>query len=199
MYSTDAVLTGDFDAKVKGLRANVDLGHCTYVQCWHRAEDEHSAFWRIYGHRGVAVQTSISNLQEQNFWKTCSLRGEDVVYADTWAEAEQKGLRVPQGITPNRSAMRRKRPAFSWETEWRIFHTPSTAKYGVLDGRLPAHEYEIARNEWHSKWPEHEEIAIDDVSWISQVIVAPASPQWVFESVACIAKRHGIECVPSAI
>jgi hypothetical protein len=32
LYTIGAVLSEDFDAKVKGLRANVDLGYCTYVQ-----------------------------------------------------------------------------------------------------------------------------------------------------------------------
>lgn len=199
LYTRDVALSEDLDAKAKGLRANVDLGYCTYVHCWHRAEHEHSAFWRIYGHRGVAVRACISTLREQTFWRNCSLRGEDIVYADTWAEAEEKGLSVPQGITPNRSAMQRKRRAFSWEDEWRIFYSPPTAKYGVIEGRLPPNEYEIARSAWHAKWPEYEEVGIDAVQWISRVVIAPASPRWVLESIESITKRHSLECVASAI
>src|SRR5437016_4241774 len=115
LYARDPNLGGDLDAQLRGIRANEDLSHCTYVQCWHRASEEHSAFWQIYGDRGVALLTKISTLRAQSFWTALPLSGEDIVYADTWAEAEQEGLAVPSGITPNRGAMRRKRRAFSWK------------------------------------------------------------------------------------
>jgi hypothetical protein len=199
LYARDPVLGGDITARLQGMRANEDLSYCTYIQCWHRATREHSAFWRIYGDRGVAVRSRISSLRAQALWKSFSLRAEDIVYADTWAEAEAKGLAVPQGITPNRSSMRRKRRAFSWEKEWRIFYSPPTARYGALDATMPRDKYEIARREWQIKWPEYEEISIDSVKWISKLIIAPASPRWVFESICSIAKRHNVDCEPSRI
>jgi len=199
LYVRDRILQGDSLTKARGIRANADLKYCTYVQCWHRAIREHTAFWGIYGHRGVAVQSKISLLKQQSFWRQLSLTGEDVVYADTWAEAEQKGLRVPEGIMPNRGAMRRKRRAFSWEKEWRIFYKPPTSKHGVLDVRLPPNESEIARKEWRSKWGEYEELVIDSVEWISRVIIAPGAPEWVMKSISSIAERHDLPCKLSQI
>jgi len=199
LYARDRILQGDSRAKAQGIRANADLRHCTYVQCWHQATREHTAFWSIYGHRGVAVRTRISSLKQQTFWRQLSLNGEGVVYADTWAEAEQKGLRVPEGITPNRGAMLRKRRAFSWEKEWRIFYKPPTTRHGVLDARLPANEYEIARKEWRAKWSQYEELEIESVEWISRVIVAPGAPKWVLESISSIATRHDVPCELSNI
>src|SRR5437899_6593730 len=58
LYELDPYLQGDSEARLRGLRANMDLQHCTYVQCWHKATGEHSAFWRIYAHRGVALQSA---------------------------------------------------------------------------------------------------------------------------------------------
>lgn len=199
VYISDPVLGGDAEARLQGTRANEDLGYCTYVQCWHRARGEHSAFWRIYGNRGVAICSRINNLGAQGFWQGSSLGADDIVYADTWAEAEAKGLVVPQGITPNRISMRRKRRAFSWEKEWRIFKSPPTARYGTLDVGLPQEEYEIARQAWQMKWPLYEEISIDSIEWITKVIVAPASPKWVLESISVMAKRHNLRCKLSNI
>lgn len=199
LYDRDRILGGDSLAKAQGLRANADLRYCTYVQCWHRATREHSAFWSIYGNRGVAIRSKISTLAQQTFWRETSLTGNDVVYADTWAEAEQKGLQVPEGITPNRGSMRRKRRAFSWEKEWRIFYKPPTAKHGFLNPSLPPNEYEIARKEWQAKWNEYEELTIESVAWISRIIVAPGAPGWVMESISSIAKRHDVPCRLSQI
>lgn len=199
LYVRDAILGGNPDAREKGLKANVDLSYCSYIQCWHIAVSEHSAFWRIYGHRGVALCSSIDTLKAQSFWKNFSLHGDEIVYADTWAEAEAQGLAVPEGITPNRSAMRRKRRAFLWEEEWRIFYSPPTAKYGVLNAQARRDEFEIARLQLQLKWPEYEEIDIDSVKWISKVIVAPASPTWVVESISAVAKRHDLRCELSKI
>jgi hypothetical protein len=199
LYARDPVLGRDLDAKLGGIRANADLRHCTYVQCWHRASREHSAFWQIYGDRGVALRSKISTLKKQSFWTTLRLKGEDIVYADTWAEAEKKGLTVAQGITPNRSSMRRKRRAFSWEQEWRIFYSPPTTRYGTLGANLPPGEFEMARREWRAKWPEYEEVSIDSFDWISHVIVAPGSPAWVLESICSIAKRNDLPCDLSKI
>ncbi|PYL06207.1 MAG: hypothetical protein DME33_14325 [Verrucomicrobia bacterium] len=72
------------------LRANIDLLYCIYVQCWHKAEGENSALWRIYAHRGVALESTISELTAQSFWRQASLRGKDIVYADTWAQARER-------------------------------------------------------------------------------------------------------------
>jgi hypothetical protein len=199
LYAGDRILKGDSRARLKGLSANADLRYCTYVQCWHRATREHSAFWKIYGDRGVALRTKISALKAERFWQTLSLTGDDIVYADTWTEAENKGLAVPEGITPNRASMRRKRRAFSWEKEWRIFYKPPTARYGALDARLPPNEYEIARKEWRAKWPEYEKLAIDSLKWISHIVVAPGSPTWVLESICSIAERHDVPCALSKI
>lgn len=199
LFRRDPILNVDTQAKVAGDSANIDLLHCTYVQCWHRATKENSAFWKIYGERGVAVRTKIRNFEQQSFWKERGLRGEDIVYADTWIEAEKKGLMVPQGITPNRSAMRRKRHAFSWEQEWRMFYQPPTAKYGIINGGLTAEEQEAAQRDWRANWPEYEEIAVDSLKWISEIVVAPAAPKWVFESIASIGKRHSLTCRVSKI
>ena len=70
-----------------------------------------------------------------------------------WAQARERGLDVPSGITPNESCMRRKHSAFSWEMERRIFLKPPTARDGALDARLSPDQYEIARQQWHMKWP----------------------------------------------
>ena len=190
---------GPSEARLRGLRANIDLGYCTYVQCWHKATEENSAFWRIYAHRGVALQSAISELTVHNFWRQASLRGNDIVYADTWAQARVQGLDVPSGITPNQSCMRRKRRAFSWETEWRVFLKPPTARYGALDARLPRDQYEIAREQWQMKWPEYEEISIDSVHWIARVVVAPGSPEWAFEAIDSVCRRNDVRCERSPI
>lgn len=198
VYDRDPILKVDAAAKFAGTAANIDLLHSTYVQCWHRGARENSAFWQIYGERGVAVRTKISRIEQEAFWKEYSLTGEDIVYADTWEEAEKKGLMVPAGITPNRSSMRRKRNAFSWEEEWRIFYQPPTTKYGIIAGG-PADEQEAAREEWRRNCPEHEKIAVDTIKWISEVVVAPAAPTWVFETINSIGKRHSVPCRSSEI
>ena len=199
LYDRDTALGEDSKAKAKGLRANIDLRYSTYVQCWHRAAREHSAFWQIYGDRGVAVRAKISRLKREKFWAEHSLRGEDIIYADTWAEVEKQGVTVPLGIMPNRTSMRRKRHAFSWEKEWRIFYSPPASKIGVVDGSLPRDEREIARREWRKRLPEYQEVKVDSVEWISRIIVAPGAPSWVVDTIRLIAKRHGLHCTPSDI
>jgi hypothetical protein len=165
LYERDPILRGDSAAKLAGIRASEDLRFSTYVQCWHRASREHSAFWQIYGDRGVALRSGIRALKKQEFWTEFSLKGEDVVYADTWAQAESRGLRVPQGITPNRGSMRLKRKAFAWEKEWRIFYRPPAK--GFVDGRLPPAERELERKKLLSRWPGSEEVRIQSFDWIS--------------------------------
>lgn len=198
LYDRDLILKLDPEARLSGEVANVDLLHSTYVQCWHRGTKENSAFWKIYGERGVAVRSKISRFEQQVFWRKYSLKGEDIVYADTWEEAEEKGLMVPAGITPNRSSMRRKRHAFSWEEEWRIFYQPPTTKYGIIAGGSAA-EQEAARQAWRRDCPEYEKIAVDSIKWISEIVVAPAAPMWVFETINTIVKRHSVRCRASEI
>ncbi|MGH8094504.1 MAG: hypothetical protein ACREIF_13715 [Chthoniobacterales bacterium] len=197
LYERDPILTGNPAAQLAGIRANEDIRFSTYVQCWHRATREHSAFWQIYGNRGVALRSGIRLLKKQDFWTDLALQGEEIIYADTWAQAEKQGLSVPQGITPNRSSLRLKRRAFSWEKEWRVFYRPPAK--GFIDGRLPSAARELERKELLSRWPAFEEISINSFDWISVILVAPAAPKWVAASISALAGRHNVRCMKSKI
>lgn len=191
LYEGDSILGKDPMAMKMGLTANIDLQYCTYVQCWHRSIREHSAFWKIYGNRGVAIRTSITALMKERFWN--GLTADDIIYANTWEEIRAKGLNVPPGITPNRTSMRRKRRVFSWEREWRVFFSPPTAKYGPTRSGIQGKE------EWRRRWPKHEKVEIGSLEWITRVVVAPASPDWVVDAIRTIADRNGIRCDASKI
>lgn len=199
LYDRDQVLSANPEARAHALRANTDLSYSTYVQCWHRSSREHSAFWQIYGNRGVAIQTTIRKITAQKFWTDHSLKGDDIVYADTWAEMERHGFAVPEGIMPNRMSMRRKRHAFSWEKEWRIFYKPPASIVGVVDASLPPAEHAVRRAEWRRRLQEHQEIAIESLTWISKVVTAPGAPPWVVDSICATAQRHKVQCRASIL
>ncbi len=122
----------------RGERAFFELKRLTKISCWHRADYESDAMWKLYAdkHKGIAIRTTPDRMRSA--FKPFRLKPEYGV-EDLWASAVYYGdlTQIRMRSTGMLDRFFFKRRAFEWEREFRLAISVRLAEeYGV---QVPEH------------------------------------------------------------
>jgi hypothetical protein len=158
----------------------------TFANCWNVQEGESLALWKIYGTRGLAIQSSIARLKAT--FDTASVpevRIGQVRYTDD-PEGDENG-----GYGPFWNATT-KRSIYDYEREVRVIRYESP-----LPGELPAEEYE--RRLKAGGFPVGHSIRVDLSQLIERVYLAPDCPSWLPSLVRSLLGRYNLTHVETVL
>jgi hypothetical protein len=158
------------------------------ISCWHLAEHESAAMWRLYGPEGgaIAIRSTVKRLREalstvpvpEGYGGRPEILIGKVEYIDYSKD------RIPDGSFA--AQMYRKRRSFEHERELRamLLQFPLAESGGRPD---------------YEKEPEDTGVAVPvDINvLIEGIAVAPQAPSWVLDVVRRVCKRYGLDAVPT--
>jgi len=142
-----------------------------FLNCWHLAEHESMAMWKVYGeqNKAIAVQSTYEKLhQSVSEYVTLGL----VEYLDYQRDTMFAGKQYGAAI------FFFKRIAFSFENELRA--TMGRWKPGVVD---PDQKYDDNEVGW-----DH---FVDPAAFVEKVIVSPRMPEWIFRLIKTLTEKNG--------
>jgi hypothetical protein len=178
------------------------LLYFTYASCWNMAEYESALMWKGYAPGGIAVKTTVGDLEatpiarlmdeNQTNLSRAKLRQLTIEYADNWNELEAKGY-AHDGIPPNRLFLHLKRNAFKSEAEVRFEVMPA----------IPSGEYQRQPDGRYlgdvTRRPEWCPVVFEDLGWVRQIVAAPSTPKWAAAPLERLTKDKGISFTVSGI
>ena len=141
----------------------------TYLSCWHMADYESAAMWRLYSttHEAIAVQSTFAKLQQ--------LLPEHA-HIGLVQYVDYESFMIPQGNTM--SPFLFKRRSFEHEHEIRAVIQDSPFRAGQIDLN---HEPDIAKH-----------VPVDMSQLIEVLYVAPLTPDWYLDLVTKVTMRYGL-------
>lgn len=151
---------------------NKEARRFTTVNCWHEADHESTAMWRLYSreHDGIAIKTEFRSLS-QSF--TCS----DSIYIGKVNYVDYDTTFIPEGSSF--FPYLHKRQSFEHEREVRAI----TQKFPARDGKIDLSQEVYALGTYY---------AVDLSVLIQEVIVAPHAYSWFMRLVQLVAARYGL-------
>ncbi|MGO9264054.1 MAG: DUF2971 domain-containing protein [Candidatus Binataceae bacterium] len=164
----------DFGADADGYDAQA-WRRFVVVSCWHAADGESDAMWRLYskGGYGIAITSSRESLQKAADDGYVI----DVKYIDFIAG--KADLHIPSDV------FEYKRRAFEHESEVRVIITryPQTG----FEGEMPR----LSRPMDGQEFPERGyAVDIDLGQLINNVVISPSAPDWFFEVVQRLVVKY---------
>lgn len=132
----------------------------TYANCWHAAEHESMAMWRIYAResQGVAVRSSFARLRD-------GILGHEPTFIGL---VEYSGASTSEDFEDKIDPLLIKRPAYAYEHEIRA----------------------LIRLDTENERPPGLEIPVQISSVVEAIVVAPGTPSWAFESLRSIVRSY---------
>jgi hypothetical protein len=171
------------------------LRYTCYASCWSMSKIENALMWRGYARQGIAIKTTVKQLREaaQEGDEQLSIRGNEIVYADNWAELEALGYRH-DGIPLNVLFMHTKRKAFVDEREAR-FHIQITAEsFPALLGIPGRPSPDLTKI-----CPLWVPIRFTSLDWINEVVAETSIPTWAVHTIRQIAEAKVLKFRQSGI
>ncbi len=159
---------GHGEAEIRRMQNSLRSTFC--ISCWHWNEGESLAMWKLYSQLGnaIAVQTTIASFKASFSETAEAIYAGKVVYIDyehdSFYQNEPVGYPYMNGFVP----FIHKRVGFSHEREYRA----------ILDN--PNRNPSFAAGQ-------HVPVRLDFL--IQKVVVAPQTPQWIFDLVAAELKE----------
>lgn len=146
---------------------NEQARKATYASCWHKADHESAAMWKVYAPygQGIAIHSNVNKLKQALKPATEAVYLGGVQYLDY----SKTALSLGNFLFPFFC----KRRSFEYEQEVRAIHLhPSMRQAEAL--------------------PPGIRIAVDLDVLIDKVYVAPLSPDWVYQLVKKTLARHSL-------
>jgi hypothetical protein len=158
------------------------------VSCWHMAEHESAAMWRLYGPNGgaVAIRSRVSRLRRA--LSTVPLRqgfgGKDFAFIGKIEYIDYSTDRIPDGSFA--AQFYRKQRSFEHERELRamLLQFPRDES-----GERP--DYQRQPSDTGIAAPVEINVLIEGIA------VAPQAPSWLLGVVTRVCKRYGVDAVPT--
>ncbi|MCY3567314.1 MAG: DUF2971 domain-containing protein [Chloroflexi bacterium] len=149
-----------------------DQRYCVYISCWHLADHESAAMWRLYSreHDGIAIRTECRHLQ-------ASFQCEEAIFVGMVNYVDYETTFIPENnvLLP----YFHKRREFHHEQEVRaisnqLFNQDGSRSLGARAQSLG--EY----------------YAVELSTLVQEIVVAPYAPDWFIELVSSVAERYGL-------
>jgi hypothetical protein len=158
------------------------------ISCWHMAEYESAAMWRLYGPNGgaIAIRSRVSRLRHA--LPTISLPqgfgGKDYAFIGKVEYIDYATDRIPDGSFA--AQFYRKQRSFEHERELRAMLLQFPLDEG---GERPD----------YVRQPSDTGIAVPvDINvLIEGIAVAPQAPSWLLDVVTRVCKRYGVDATPT--
>jgi hypothetical protein len=189
-FERDAAKRGASAAEIVEIRGRAEtslerLRHFRYVSCWTMATTENALLWQVYAPHGIAVRTTVGKLRTAKILtpsEQIAIWSRGMEYADDWSELEERGLQH-YGVVPNRLFLHTKRTLFAGENEVRFFVDPPAIFEPTLGPQLadPA------------KMPAWYSVTFETLTWIEEIVADSSLPDWAIDTLASIAKLHGLK------
>lgn len=157
----------------------------TFVNCWHRVEEEKDVLWRanLASGNGVVIKSTIDSLkgslkeyQEKEIWLG------EVSYIDY----QNERISLQNSLAP----ILQKRKAFEQENEIRAVMTSFPAdKHPGYEGTVPGQHLEL-------NWAQQDigkyiDVNVSDL--IDEVRIAPTADSWLTRSLSDVVTKHGYD------
>lgn len=176
-----------FEIWRRTILANEINRHTTFVNCWHINSGESDAMWRLYSlqGQGIAIQSTYGRLSQALKKERRRIFIGKVQYKDY----QVKNFTEFNGFGP----ALHKRSSFAHENELRaalddVSHLGLKGEVFFQDDML-----QRIRAQNPASRPSGTYVKVDVEVLIQSVVISPASPHWMTETIKSVLKRFGLD------